>query len=176
MAPASSAVFSGLLVALTPAPASFDLPSRRFVAALGATAAIAAHTPTANAIANPWDKGELDLKPEKIKKKMRPDGFGGYVEREEAVQAPILKVINSNKDNPEQLGREPSVLEISSKAAPPPPKRQASKSVSTDSSAPPPSLEEMVANSIRSKEESLGMELSDAEKASIRAKVEQMVK
>ena len=126
----------------------------------------------ARAIANPWDKGDLsNLKPEKERKRLRPDGFGGYVERDEAVAPVITKVIQraaGDDDDAEQTPPAKAVTAAPRSSKPKPSER-------TTSSTPTMSLEAMVEASIKSKEESQGgLPLSDAEKATMRAKVEAM--
>merc|ERR1712087_454738 len=109
---------------------------------------------TTTAISNPWDKGEVNLKPRVEKKKMRPDGFGGYVEREEVVSPGI----NLDFELP-MAAETPRVPTLASRQE---------KQSATSSSTPALTFEQLVENSVRSKEEIIGRKLEPDEVAQIK--------
>lgn len=149
-------LFVGTALALRPPPKAVHGRRAAVATLFGLPAA-------ASAFSSPFDKGEIQgLKPEKKKKRMKPDGFGGFVEREEEVKPVLSRVIDNalGDDAPPPAPRA---------AAPPPP--PAPVGTSSKSSAPALTLDELVAKSIQQKEELLGTTLSDAEKAQLAAKV-----
>ena len=96
-----------------------------------------------------------------------PDGFGGFKPRNSDPTAPLYKRVGdavfSDAD-----GAPPPPPRA---AAPPPPPKAAARS-----SAPALTFEDLVANSIASKEELLGRKLTDAEKGALVAKLEALMK
>ena len=121
----------------------------RLPAAQGRRAAVASLTfglvPAAAVALPAFDKGELEgLKPEKKKKRMKPDGFGGFVERDEEVKPVIARAIDGVTGGDEAPAPAPRA------AAPAP---APTVSASTKSSASAPTLDELIAKSIAQKEE-----------------------
>ena len=88
-----------------------------------------------------------------------PDGFGGFKPRDSDPTAPLYKRVGD------------AVFSDADGAAPPPPPKAAARS-----SAPALTFEDLVANSIASKEELLGRKLTDAEKGALVAKLEALMK
>ena len=97
--------------------------------------------------------------------RLRPDGFGGYIERTEDVQ-PVFKQLTSNLFEDDSPPPAP-------KAAPPPP--AAKKSAAAKSSAPSLSFDDMLANSVASKESVIGRSLTPEEVADMREKLRSLM-
>ena len=97
-----------------------------------------------------------------------PDGFGGFKPRNSDPTAPLYKRVGD------------AVFSDADGAAPPPPPRAAAPppppKAAARSSAPALTFEDLVANSIASKEELLGRKLTDAEKGALVAKLEALMK
>ena len=159
MHPILALVLATLASSLRVPQTRVETPTRR--AALTALAA-AASLPILHADAAPsFDKGALDLKPREERKKLKPDGFGGYIERDALVESIPGRMLNARDD---ETAAAPKVAAAPRKAPPP-----------SKSSEPPLSLEEMVNNSIRSKEELYGRKLTETEKTELAAKVKSLL-
>jgi hypothetical protein len=164
-----------LTFSLQPVVRGPSAQARRDVLALG-VGALGLALPHAAWAANPFDKGELKgLKPEVVCKpkgtcacNCMPDGFGGYKERTEEVKPVASKVLDAFGD--EVDGPSPVAKPKASIGLAPPTGYNSAKS-SAASSTPALSFEELVANSVSSKEEMYGRKLTDAEVSEIRVKV-----
>mmetsp|Transcript_7463 Transcript_7463/g.16451 ORF Transcript_7463/g.16451 Transcript_7463/m.16451 type:complete len:166 (-) Transcript_7463:407-904(-) len=141
-------------------PRGQPLMNRRI--AIGGAASLLVPFQAVHAISNPWDKGEVNFKPREEKKRMRPDGFGGYIERDEPVKTPILSILEQKDEDDEPAAPAPVKA---------PPAKKKAVATSTASSAPALSLDDMVTNSVRSKEEIMGRPLEPSEVAEIRSKL-----
>jgi len=162
-----------LLFLVSPASA-LRLPSQpRHATRRAALAGIFAMPAAAHA-APAFDKGELDLKPEKKKLKCRPDGFGGKIcidpdEVDASRTAPVYqRVFNA------ATGDAPEAASVAKPAAPTKAPKTAAPAVSK-SSAPALTLDDMIQNSINSKADVLGRDLTPAEIADITAKVKKFM-
>lgn len=112
-------------------------------------------------------EGIEGLRPETVKVRMKPDGFGGMVPRDEPVKsvaARALDVVVSDDGAPSA-----PAPKAAPKAAP------AAAASSSKSSAPKLTLDEMVENSIAQKEALLGRPLDTAERADITAKLKSLL-
>ena len=134
-----------------------------------------------HAVNNPFDKGEVvykrGAKGPSDKKRMRPDGFGGYVERDDddIATTPLYKRVGDAITADAPAAPAPTAPVAAAKervaAAKPAPAKSAASTAPTGSSAKALTVDELIANSIQSKEDALGMSLSDGEKAAIAAQV-----
>lgn len=96
MRPILALVLATLASSLRVPQTRVETPTRR--AALTALAA-AASLPILHADAAPsFDKGALDLKPREERKKLKPDGFGGYIERDAPVESIPGRILNPRDD------------------------------------------------------------------------------
>eukprot|EP00967_Tisochrysis_lutea_P156526 scaffold315554_cov28-Tisochrysis_lutea.AAC.2 len=147
--------------------------------ALGASAIGLVLPGAARAIANPWDKGDVPgLKPEATCKpkgtcacNCMPDGFGGYKERTTEVKPVAAKVMDAIIDDDGDADIQAPSKPKASIGNPPPKGYNSGRATSTSSSAPALSFDDLVANSVRNKEEMYGRKLSEAEVNDIKAKV-----
>jgi len=160
--------FAALAVALHPLQPT-PPTGRRCVLGLGFGALGLVVPRASDAIANPWDKGEVaGLKAEATCKpkgtctcNCMPDGFGGFKERTAVVQPVAANALGADDREaaPKAIGN-------------PLPKDGARRSAS---SAPELTLDELVVNSVRTKEETYGRKLSQAEVAELTAKITRLL-
>ncbi|EOD06487.1 hypothetical protein EMIHUDRAFT_446503 [Emiliania huxleyi CCMP1516] len=148
--------------------------SRRDAVAVSLLGSIALVQPVF-AVSNPWDKGPVEgLKAESTCKpkgtcacNCMPDGFGGYKERESAVKPVAAQIVEAIIDDDSPA---PAVA-AATKVAP----AKAAPAARASSSAAALSFDELVANSVKTKEEVYGRKLTDAEVADLKAKVTKLM-
>jgi hypothetical protein len=99
------------------------------------------------------------------KKRMMPDGKGGFIERKEEVKAVSTRVVEKVLDGYDRLPAAPA----------PAPAPRAAASTQSSSSAPK-SFEELLANSILQKEDLLGRPLDAAERADMESKLKALLR
>ena len=174
-------VISKVLLALTALSAdALRLTPSTVLNRRAAVAGLVAAPAAAGAVNNPLDTksfsgykernygGEPAMNTQVTEKKVRrrPDGFGGYIEREEDVKPVINRILGDGGDSgaPTNVAaapaRKPSIGESTRSSS------GSSKALSVD---------EMVQNSIASREQLLGRELTADEKKALADKVKSML-
>ena len=159
---------ASLLCGLTVPPSRPAQMGRRAALAGCCSLAIPA---VASALPNPFERDDLvGLAPPKAKKRMRPDGFGGFVERgeDEDITKPVpMRIADSFKGDEPAPAPAPAPAAAPAAAPPPPPPPPAAKAPS----APALSMDQMLDNSIRQKEAVVGRPLTEAEKDALQTKL-----
>eukprot|EP00316_Scyphosphaera_apsteinii_P017187 CAMPEP_0119322074 /NCGR_PEP_ID=MMETSP1333-20130426/57225_1 /TAXON_ID=418940 /ORGANISM="Scyphosphaera apsteinii, Strain RCC1455" /LENGTH=184 /DNA_ID=CAMNT_0007329209 /DNA_START=15 /DNA_END=569 /DNA_ORIENTATION=- len=155
--------------------------------ALAGTMGAAPALQAACALSNPFDKGDIQgLKAEVTCKpkgscpcNCMPDGFGGYKERKAEVKPAVKVLVDTVIDDEADQQEAKSSPKPSSVGLTPPPgynsAKPASVAPSSKKSEPALSFDDLLANSIRNKEDSIGRKLTDAEAAAVEAKLTKLL-
>lgn len=115
----------------------------------------------------------MSTQPQAEKKVRRmPDGFGGFIEREEDVKPVLTRVLDGVAESASSSSAAPAQKSV---AAAPAPKKSVGESTRSSSSGGPLTTEDLIKKSIENKEEFLGRELSKDEKDEIAAKVKKLL-
>lgn len=168
-----AAAFLTAVLGLTPSPRAraVDLGRR---AALGSAVAVALpsvlRAPPSSAFDLGSDGVDYGLPERPKKKRVRPDGFGGFIER-------------TDDDKYGADPTKPAALKLADKimgddgapAAPTTSRKAKAAARATASSSKPLTIEEMVANSVRQKGELLGRELTKDEADELESKLKALM-